>query len=127
MERIQESHGALWYGLADIQCAFYRVLLLQWLIPYFAAPPVLASALMSDSELVAGGFYDVFFHRWIRASDLVYPACTRLPMGWSHAVAVMLHMSTRRAFRALINESKFLSLNVPSSDVAPLTLAPDQS
>ena len=126
MERIQESHSALWYGLADIQCAFYRVLLLQWLIPYFAAPPVLASALMSDSELAAGGFSDVFSHRWIRASDLVYPACTRLPMGWSHAVAVMLHIGTRRAFRALINESKFLSLNVPSSDVAPLTLAPDQ-
>ena len=121
-----ERTGPLWFGQADVQAAFYRVALLAWLIAYFAAPAVYARDIMSDEELRVGGFRDVHSGRWLSASDRIYPSSTRLPMGFSHAVAIMLHLGTQIAFRTMRKERKLLSLNRRSSEMGPLVLESDQ-
>jgi len=57
----------------DIDNFYHRLLLPEWMQPYLALPP------LSPSELQLPG------------TELVYPCCTTLPMGWSHSVFVAQH------------------------------------
>ena len=61
----------LYVGKVDIDNFYHRLLLPEWMWPYFALPPV--------SSLSIG----------LPGPDrIVYPCCRTLPMGWSHSVFV---------------------------------------
>ena len=64
----------------DISDYYHRLLLPDWMQPYFALPPVLACEIPS----LAGSF---------SPDTLVYPMCRTLPMGFSHApfLAQVIH------------------------------------
>src|SRR5690349_4242743 len=61
---------AVWVAKVDLDNFYHRLLLPEWMQPYFGLPPVLASDIGVDGE------------------GLVYPCCKTLPMGWSHSVFV---------------------------------------
>lgn len=58
----------------DLSNFFHKIRLPQWLVPYFALPAV---RLAEVRQLAPG-----------ESDRLVYPACTTLPMGWSHSVVI---------------------------------------
>ena len=63
--------GDFFVAKADLDNYYHRLLLPDWLVPYFALPPVRA---------VDVGLSQVY------GDVLVYPCCVTLPMGWSHSV-----------------------------------------
>ena len=65
------SRSKLFIAKVDLDNFYHRLVLPEWLQPYFALPPV-------PSSLVGLPGPDV----------LVYPCCRTLPMGWSHSVYV---------------------------------------
>ena len=72
---------------------------------------------MADEELRVGGFRDVHSGRWRSPSDRIYPCSTRLPVDFSHAVAIMLHLGTLQSvgkegsmgFLRAVQRAKYLS------------------
>jgi len=62
----------LYVGKLDVDNYYHRLRLPQWMVPYFALPPVSAFAM----GFVLSPHQDY----------LIYPCCTTLPMGFSHAV-----------------------------------------
>lgn len=69
----------LYVAKVDLDNFYHRLSLPEWMVPYFALPPLRASAVGSDVARVFG------------ADCLVYPCLTRLPMGWSHSVYLAQH------------------------------------
>ncbi len=65
------SRSKLFIAKVDLDNFYHRLVLPEWLQPYFALPPV-------PSSLVGLPGPDV----------LVFPCCRTLPMGWSHSVYV---------------------------------------
>lgn len=63
--------NALWVAKVDIDNFYHRISLPPWMHDYFGLPPVRAGDL---------GLRSTFGDSWI------YPCCTSMPMGWSHAV-----------------------------------------
>ena len=61
----------LYVGKVDIDNFYHRLLLPEWMWPYFALPAVSSSAIGLPGP-----------------DRLVYPCCRTLPMGWSHSVFV---------------------------------------
>jgi integrase len=69
---LQIPAGATVYvAKTDISDFYHRLLLPEWLIPYFALPGVKAG------KVGMGATYG--------EDTLIYPCCTTLPMGWSHS------------------------------------------
>ena len=66
----------LFVAKADIDNCYHRMVLPEWVRPYFALPPVRAGDIGPD---VAARF---------GADAKVYPMCVTLPMGWSHSVVL---------------------------------------
>lgn len=64
----------LYVAKVDLDNFYHRLVLPAWLRPYFALPPVRAGDVSPELANQYG------------LSTLVYPCCTRLPMGWSHSV-----------------------------------------
>lgn len=64
----------LYVAKVDLDNFYHRLSLPEWMVPYFALPPIRASAVGPDVTRVFG------------TNCLVYPCLTRLPMGWSHSV-----------------------------------------
>lgn len=64
-------NSKLYIAKVDIDNFYHRLLLPEWMWPYFALPPVSSAAIG-----LAG------------PDTLVYPCCRTLPMGWSHSVYV---------------------------------------
>lgn len=62
----------LFVAKVDLDNFYHRLRLPEWMRPYFALPPVRASAI---------GLADEF-----GCDTMVYPCCATLPMGWSHSV-----------------------------------------
>jgi hypothetical protein len=61
----------LFIAKIDLDNFYHRLRLPNWLRPYFALPPVHKCDVgLSDS------------------TELIYPCCTTLPMGWSHSVFI---------------------------------------
>ena len=70
--RLSVPPGArLYTAKTDIDNFYHRLLLPEWMWPYFALPPV------SSASVGLPG-----------PDHLVYPCCRTLPMGWSHSVYV---------------------------------------
>ena len=61
----------LYVGKTDIDNFYHRLLLPEWMWPYFALPAVSSAAIGLPGP-----------------DRLVYPCCRTLPMGWSHSVFV---------------------------------------
>jgi hypothetical protein len=66
------SSSPIFVSKSDQDNYYHRLRTPQWLWDYMALPPVLADELDLQSHFGSG--------------TLVYPCCTTLPMGWSHAV-----------------------------------------
>ena len=66
------SHLELFVAKCDIDNFYHRLLLPDWLRPYFALPPIRAEEV---------GLGQVFGE-----GTTIFPCCKTLPMGWSHAV-----------------------------------------
>jgi hypothetical protein len=66
-----ESDVRLFAAKIDIDNFYHRMLLPEWMQPYFALPAVRACDVGLESE-----FGDTWIH----------PCCTTLPMGWAHSV-----------------------------------------
>ena len=113
-------------AVADIEVAFTRVFLLEWLIPFFACPPVSAAQLCSAAELLAGGFADPVSGRWVDKAEWVFPASTRLPMGWRLSVPIMLHVALRASFAGWRAEAKLICLNRTGHDSGVIDVAEDE-
>lgn len=64
----------LYVAKVDLDNFYHRLSLPSWLRPFFALPPLPAREF---GENIARRF---------GPNTLVYPCCTRLPMGWSHSV-----------------------------------------
>lgn len=73
LARLQAPPGAPVYAAkVDLDNFYHRILLPEWMQPYFGLPPV-----FSEELGLPGG-----------DSSQLYPCCTTLPMGWSHSVLV---------------------------------------
>jgi hypothetical protein len=66
------SDEPIYVAKADLDNYYHRIRLPAWLHPYLALPPVRAGDVGQESTF---GSRDI----------LIYPCCTTLPMGWSHA------------------------------------------
>lgn len=88
----------LFTAKADISDYYHQLLLPEWLVPFFALPPVRAG----DLGLHA---YD--------PDEMVHPCVRTLPMGWSHAVLLAQH-----AHEFLLRSSSPLFLS-PKWSVSP--------
>jgi hypothetical protein len=64
-------HTKLWIAKVDLDNFYHRLLLPLWMRPYFALPPLHPRQI---------GLTHIF------GDTLIYPCCTTMPMGWSHAV-----------------------------------------
>ena len=64
----------LFVAKLDIDNFYHRLLLPEWMRPYFALPAVSAQ--------------EVGLHSRFGMNTLIFPCCRTLPMGWSHAVFV---------------------------------------
>jgi hypothetical protein len=62
----------LYVGKVDLDNFYHRIRLPDWLVPYFALPPVRAGEVGLAAEY--------------GADTLVWPCCAALPMGFSHSV-----------------------------------------
>lgn len=72
MARLVVPPGSkLYMAKVDIDNFYHRLLLPEWIWPYFALPPVSSAAVGLPGP-----------------ATLVYPCCRTLPMGWSHSVFV---------------------------------------
>ena len=85
LANLEVPEGEMLYAAkADLDNFYHRIRLPQWLWSYFALPPVLAE----DVGL------DLLFGKGVS----IYPCCTTMPMGWSHAVflaqAAHVHQAT---------------------------------
>jgi hypothetical protein len=65
------SGSKLFTAKTDIDNFYHRLVLPEWMWPYFALPPVSSAAIGLPGP-----------------DHLVYPCCRTLPMGWSHSVFV---------------------------------------
>ena len=68
----QHRNQSFYVSKLDLSNFYHHIALPSFMQPYFALPPVRMSEVDSDSD----------------SSVLVYPMCTTIPMGWSHAVYV---------------------------------------
>jgi len=68
----------LWVAKLDLESFYHQLQVPQWIRPYLALPPV------TTSELVEYGILSLDECRG--KVPLIFPMCTSLPMGWSHAV-----------------------------------------
>lgn len=65
------SGSKLYMAKSDLDNFYHRLLIPEWMWPYFALPAVSSAALGLPG-----------------ADHMVYPCCRTLPMGWSHSVFV---------------------------------------
>ena len=74
LARLRVQRGAtVLVGKDDLDNFYHRLRLPRWMWKHFAMDPVRAGDVGRAEEF--GG-----------ADVLIYPCCTTLPMGWSHAV-----------------------------------------
>lgn len=66
-----EADQKLFVAKVDLDNFYHRLLLPSWLRPYFALPP------LRKCDVGLGD-----------STELVYPCCATLPMGWSHSVYI---------------------------------------
>lgn len=69
----------LFVAQSDISNFFHRILLPEWMVPYFALPRVRVSEL----PFPLPGF---------GPDEFVYPCCRTLPMGWTHSPLLAQHV-----------------------------------
>jgi len=98
---VTDRSRPLFVAKADLDNFYHRLRLPEWMRPYFALPAVRAGEVgLSGSIIVLEG------HRiTLRSSDIIYPACVTLPMGWSHSVFV-----AQRAHEHLIDTRRVASV-----------------
>jgi len=75
---VSDPSRPLYVAKADLDNFYHRLRLPLWMRPYFALPAVSAADLGVVGQLIDG--------RILQPSDMVYPMCTCLPMGFNHAV-----------------------------------------
>ena len=85
LTRLQQLSGsAVYVGKLDLDNYYHRLLLPEWLWPYFALPAVRAGDIDPTTA---------------QPDSVIYPCCMTLPMGWSHSVyiaqAIHLHILDR--------------------------------
>ena len=92
--------GSWQLGTLDESNAFSYVRTPRWMWKWFAAPP-----------LLAGEIWPVLprhLQRALSPRDTVYPIYTRLPMGSSHAVYILMSINLQAVGRALIASRRLL-------------------
>jgi len=94
----------------DLDNFYHRLILPEWLRPYFALPPVRA--------------VDVGLESKYGTDTLIYPCCKTLPMGWSHSVYLaqaahehLINTKTNLKSTDRINLQNDLHLNRPRHQV----------
>ena len=55
--------------------------------------------------------------------EVVYPASTRIPMGWAHSVPIMIHVALRVAFRSV--SRPIINLNRTGEDAGEIRIGPN--
>jgi len=75
---VTDPNRPLYVAKSDLDNFYHRLRLPVWMQPYFALPAVSAADIGVVGQLVDG--------RILQPGDMVYPCCTCLPMGFSHAV-----------------------------------------
>ena len=69
---VAPTDQSFYVAKVDLDNFYHRLVLPEWLRPYFALPPVRAGDIGLESKY--------------GADTLIYPCCRTLPMGWSHSV-----------------------------------------
>lgn len=81
---IPEPSRPLFVAKVDLDNFYHRLRLPEWMRSFFALPAVTAGEVgLFGAVVEEDGVTTV-----LRSSDMIYPACTTLPMGWSHSVFV---------------------------------------
>lgn len=94
-----DSSRRLFVAKVDLDNFYHRLRLPDWMRPYFALPPVSASAVGMADQFGAG--------------TMVYPCCATLPMGWSHSVllAQTAHEHVLNTLTSLQQSSRITTTN----------------
>jgi hypothetical protein len=102
----------MWKSKTDLSNFYHHIVMPQWLQPFFCLPAIARSALPPSAITAAPWLAD------LPATTLVYPMCTRLPMGFSHAVAIAQAIHEHILYRAnhLSPRDNLLSLVSPLLD-----------
>jgi hypothetical protein len=74
-----QARTKVWVAKTDLSDYYYNIAIPEWMIPYFALPPVLVDLLIAHRPSAVAGF---------AAGTMIYPCLRVLAMGWSHSVRV---------------------------------------
>jgi hypothetical protein len=75
------SGSPFFVAKVDLDNFYHRLLLPDWMVPYFALPPLSVQEFFTDLQSADAALF-------LGSGGLVYPCCLTLPMGWSHSVFV---------------------------------------
>ena len=91
---IHPSHP-VYVAKMDLDNFYHQLLLPEWMCPYFCLPPISVHDVSNPHALCDG--------ITCSESQIIYPMCCTLPMGWSHSVDVAqcLHEHVLRVFSSL--------------------------